>query len=124
MTDNEIKKALEWCCNSGRCKECPHSCLDNGNIEELALDLINRQKAEIERLLQKLQRPQDADPMDFCGVLCDFAEGLIAKAKAEAYKEFANELKCRTHEISYNTMQVVNKDDIDNLLKELVGEDK
>ena len=46
MTDNEIIKALE-CCGGSNCHECPiEGCTDDifGN----ALDLINRQKAEIE----------------------------------------------------------------------------
>ena len=42
--------------------------------------------------------------------------------KIEAYEEFANELKCRTHEISCNTLQVVTEYDIDDLLKELKSE--
>ena len=54
MSDNEIIKALEYCCKNGHCKNCPHSCLTDGNIEELALDLINRQKAEIKRLYEIL----------------------------------------------------------------------
>lgn len=56
MTDNEIIKALECCDGSfDRCEECP---LDNVSqdklrcweLEKSALDLINRQKAENERL--------------------------------------------------------------------------
>jgi len=60
MTDNEIIKALE-CCQSedaGMCRICPfHSDTYSGCWYELhkdALDLINRQKAEIERLNNKL----------------------------------------------------------------------
>ena len=56
MTDNDIIKALE-CCRKPvgqACKECPLNskgvdCLDF-DIDELILDLINRQKAEIESL--------------------------------------------------------------------------
>ena len=50
MTDNEIKKALE-CCINDDCDNCPDTF---GNCEHnamrKALDLINRQQAEIERL--------------------------------------------------------------------------
>ena len=113
LTDAEIKKALECCSVQGHfvCDECP-AWVDSHCIgtHKQTLDLINRLQArvekcekvehfadktiatlqaEIERLLQKTQRPQDADPMDFCGVLCDFSEELITKAKAEARKEFA-----------------------------------
>ena len=95
LTDNEIVKALEVCCTERICRECVYFgekefCIATNT--PAVLDLINRQKAEIERLLQKTQRPQDADPMDFCGVLCDYAEGLIKKAKSEARKEFAERL--------------------------------
>ena len=54
---------------------------------------------------------------------CSYLQLDINTIKIEAYKEFANELKCRTHEISCNTAQVVTRCDIDNLLKDLVGED-
>ena len=58
MTDNEIIKALE-CCQTDECERCPlsnydgcESLLFDGTI---VLDLINRQKAEIE-MLQKTQQ--------------------------------------------------------------------
>ena len=55
MTDNDIKKALELCAtlDSGNCKKCPcrEICNENdGTLTKLILDLINRQKAEIEKL--------------------------------------------------------------------------
>ena len=130
MTDSEIVKVLECCTTNGAsCKDCPAFVkVDRSNCKKYfrgALDLINRLQAENERLLQKTQRPQDADPMDFCGVLCDFAEGLIAKAKTQAYKEFAERL---TEEIVNDIhFSQIEKDYlcvmINNLLKELVGED-
>lgn len=49
MEDKEIIKALEHCINDATCEQCnysPSSCFINEN----ALDLIKRQKAEIERL--------------------------------------------------------------------------
>ena len=52
MTDNEIIKALE-CCGIDDCRDCPCYTEDLGcdhNLQLLALDLINRQKAGIERL--------------------------------------------------------------------------
>ena len=58
MTDEQIVKALE-CCSSAltgeACEKCPlrGECVSKSNtIEELALDLIQRQKAEIERLTE------------------------------------------------------------------------
>ena len=52
MTDNEIIKALECCVNNQYCwlcilKDREDDCHD---ISKSALDLINRQKTEIERL--------------------------------------------------------------------------
>ena len=75
MTDNEIIKALE--------------CDAISEFDHWVLDLINRQKAEIERLTV----PKELIDDDFCGVVCEFAEELIKKAKAEAIKEFAERLK-------------------------------
>lgn len=48
MNDNDIIKALEHCLVSGDCAACMYNearCLD---LTQDALDLINRQKAEIE----------------------------------------------------------------------------
>ena len=62
MTDNDIIKALECCtvCSSietcGRCPyaECPTRKGCVGEMVKDALDLINRQKAEIERLTEEV----------------------------------------------------------------------
>lgn len=53
MTDNEIIKALNDCrdisCND--CLLCNDLCeIDHGGVPAFIIDLINRQKAEIERL--------------------------------------------------------------------------
>lgn len=56
MTDNEIIKALECCkrpANQTSCDDCPYQFSNEKCSSKLiddALDLINRQKAEIERL--------------------------------------------------------------------------
>ena len=108
MTDNEIIEALEYCCHNGHCKNCPHSCADNKNIEDLALDLINRQKEEIERLKgwQDLLKAEK--------------HSLI---KAEAIKGFASKLIEKLsiipqHHFTFLDVEYV----IDNLVKEMVGE--
>ncbi len=77
MTDNEIIKALE-CCKRDDCDNCPNdfgNCY--ANLAGFALDLINRKKAEIERLESAL----------------DAANYTIGYFKAEAIKEFAERLK-------------------------------
>lgn len=78
MTDNEIVKGLEICSNNGDCKECPIN-PHHGNYGyctslaiKAALDLINRQKAEIKKLRYNLE-----------AVLDERAD------HSEAYKEFA-----------------------------------
>ena len=62
MTDNDIIKALE-CCRVGKrehdCKKCPLYCrvpACMGHLTADALDLITRQKAEQERILEELKR--------------------------------------------------------------------
>ena len=74
LTDNEIIKGIECCASrTFRCDECCYAPFKfnecTPHILNDALDLINRQKAEIERLLQKLQQPQTE-------VIKDFAERL------------------------------------------------
>lgn len=60
MSDNEIIKALE-CCSliQGECKECPCNSVMDCDCEDMLLReafyLINRQKAEIERLKTNLK---------------------------------------------------------------------
>lgn len=60
MTDNEIIKALKCCGrkhnekNDTYCKEC-HSENGKGRVE-VVIDLINRQKAEIEKIKKKTKK--------------------------------------------------------------------
>ena len=101
MTDSEIIKALE-CCIDGYCRGCMYgetllmTCKDDLMREALAL--INRQKAEIERLnLENLQMVAS-----------------IKRLTNEAIKEFAERLEeCRV-------IQTANMSGyIDNLVKEM-----
>ena len=95
MTDNEIIKGLE-CCGRESCNGCPYNknCHQGNPMIGDALDLIKRQQEEIEGL-KGIPVSPPKDPMDFCGVLCDYAEELIDKAKSEAYREFAEMLNDR-----------------------------
>lgn len=66
FTDEEVIKALECCCKDnyeGDCPKCPLQLNGNCNVilAEHALDLINRQKEEIERLIENFQRSIRAD---------------------------------------------------------------
>lgn len=64
MTDNEIIRGLEHCKNEGDCFSCPlHRtgyCVNSTTVAESYCDLINRQKAEIERLDIELQAMRGA----------------------------------------------------------------
>lgn len=109
MTDKEIIKALECCSNQkyiSDCEKCKYFAFDcKDTLIEQALDLINRQQAEIERLKgwQDLLKAEK--------------HSLI---KAEAVKEFAERLKAVSH--PYADTQMVFELQIDNLVKEMVGE--
>jgi hypothetical protein len=59
MTNNEIIKALEYCQQQGITSECERCKVKSGcraTLIENALDLIERQKAEIERLTAWLKQ--------------------------------------------------------------------
>lgn len=118
FTDEEIIKALE-CCSTPccECDECPLYCVgancSSFELHRYVLDLINRQKAEIERL----KGWQD--------VLKAEKHSLI---KAEAHKEFAERLKKRKelfHYLEFSEIEEYAVDaTIDNLLKEMIGEEE
>ena len=111
MTDNEIKKALECC--SEHDYLCPKGCpLDSEErdadckaLTKHALDLINRQQAEIERLKKR-----------------SILNGLKVvnkerkQIKSEAIKEFAERLKENFQHIPLVVFR------IDNLVKEMTEE--
>lgn len=85
MTDAEIIKALECCCsnNIDSCEECPikiECYTETIDCKKEALDLINRQKAEIERLQKENNQFADIGKM-------------YSEIKAEAIKEFAERVK-------------------------------
>ena len=107
MNDKDIIKALEDSIH--KMKEC---CVTNwdfyasGDFVKNILDLINRQKAEIERL-QKEGLQLNKTFMDFVNV-----------EKYEAIKEFAERLKEEATVDDDSTWWVANID-IDNLVKEM-----
>ena len=126
MTDNEIIKALECCAKrttSDVCSDCPlrfsDICTEEENgVVKLALGLINRQQAEIERL-EKIRKADNN--------LITSLNKCYETAKAEAIKEFAERLKKKCYEDFQETYEMlspyVTDDDIDNLLKEMEGEE-
>ena len=120
MTDNEIIKALECCSRgSGDRQDWCTDCSARGRLEdcetelpEKALDLINRQKAEIERL--RKETPQTIESIR------KLARDTIRDTKAEAVKEFAERLKRALPNVFYGKTVVI--DAVDNLVKEMTEE--
>ena len=101
FTDEEIIKRLERCVKRG-----------NRNYDtDIVLDLINRQKSEIEQWQEEANSWQTR----FCEEIDNREE-----IKAEAYKEFAEKLKKET--LSDRGYDILQQGTIDNLLKEMVGE--
>ena len=96
MTDNDIIKALECCgCDNYQCDNCPYA-YKTCTVYKDSIDLINRQKAEIERL----------------------------KALAEAIKEFADKaVEKLTENYSGKYCRWID-DTIDSLLKEMEEEEE
>ena len=62
FTDEEVIKALECCTTSADCEECPYYAHPVCNVARSkdALDLINRQRAEIEGLKGVIAAYEDA----------------------------------------------------------------
>ena len=75
MTEEQIIKAL-GCCGARDCGKCPYAGFTKecGSLAILALDLINRQKAGIERLLQKLQQAKSDTIKEFAEALKESAD--------------------------------------------------
>lgn len=138
MTDNEIIKSMQ--CVIGKemlCSECTYQkvlpfpscrmmCAKN------ALDLINRQKAEIEMLKdlityqkQKIKEKEQKynQAVDDMFGLIETTRNEIAETKSEAIKEFIDELKNRVvNKYEYTDIRVFNE--IENLVKEMEGDTK
>lgn len=148
MTDSEIKKAFECCADiNDKCPECPlkdknrESCV--GIFMSNALALINRLQAEVERLNAENKLLIDNDVSNkypncvlvekgriYTKTLEDYDE-LIGNISAEGIKEFAEKLKEHCFEaldsnedlLTADLVCAVKEVTIDNLLKEMVGED-
>lgn len=125
MTDEEIMKALECCCNYGllKCQKCPKQSDSKTCMYDLskdALDLINRKDAENERLKKILENR---------GEICKLCEGKytekIKRARAKAIKEFAERLKAEYifWKIEDGSLRkIIPIYAIDYLVKEMVGD--
>ena len=120
MTDEEIIKAYERCFTLGfdesTCYECPFYTATAKCTEDLrdsVLNLIMRQKAEIEGLQERisyLEESIDCSRKEYNKLLQK-----LQQAKSEAIKEFARELKCGVPQET----GVIRCKDIDTLVKEM-----
>lgn len=143
FTDEEIIKAPECHINAEDCVGCEmFGWCDEIILTELVLDLINRQKAEIERLKSELSNTRRKALLEasskfaghsnyhgdtiLCKLMC-MAEGQevgiaipldMSEMKANAYKEFAERL-CEG-KVSNDKTVIEAK----VLLKEMVGEEE
>lgn len=128
FTDEEIIKAVE-CCSEPCCvcDECPLYCVgvncSSFELHRYALDLINRQKSEIDSLRADLKRVCAERDAHIC------TNNFI---KSEAVKEFSERLKSLVNQHHYMLANIHNSRDfgmftvgfeqaIDNIVKEMVG---
>lgn len=115
MTDNEIIKALECCDTREWCTHCPLK--DNDRCRDVlsaqSVELINRQKAELERLENRKLKD---------GELTLISNTSVKEFKAEAIKGFAERLKdvFITIDGIFECWEV--EEHIDNLVKEMTEE--
>lgn len=110
MTDNEIIKALECCGSNGwgeedkrPCDKCPMQECEDCEVElpDYALNLINRQKAEIEKLKTQLGKRENFFTIKLeKEQLNDIVKSQFEKfevdavtVKNETIREFADQLK-------------------------------
>ncbi len=139
MTDNEIRRDLLRCANKevSFCKECRHRNYGDRCCIQLmqdSLTLINRQKADIEELksdiailkdsninLQELYYTEKEKVTQAKQKVTDACK-MLKTTKSEAIKEFAERLKERLLWSCECEGEFVLKSDIDNLVKEMVGE--
>ena len=140
MTDNEIIKALECCIRTEeKCDECPYW-LDyarcSNALRKDALDLINRQRAEIEELEAEIDKQHEQAKADILGNMADGGTSChwcIEQHRAIAVKEFAERLKATYQDCKFPIIRNINArrfNDrvdyciavLDKIAKEMVGE--
>ena len=139
MIDEQIIKAMEYCCGNIKsdeeCSEdmCYQVSLPEGRNGDIrwcrqwlikdALDLINRQKAEIERLKKEnkiLIKNADTAFQDGLDENRDlFKKEVEPEIRAEAIKEFAQRLKKYLCLDLREGISVVTIDNIDKIVKEM-----
>jgi hypothetical protein len=111
MTDEQIIKALECCTSITEigCELCPYSSTVNCFLRSTqdALDLINRQKAEIENLKEAYAVYEETTG--------------LKQVRSDAIRKFAERLKLYLF-IERGGISTISGKDIDNLVKEMTEE--
>lgn len=128
-TDEEIIKALEYCnADISKCDRCvlQRDCESNpfySAVAEHALDLINRQKAEIERLRAKVET-RTQEKLALGRIYKQKLQTVKYEAGYEAYKEFAERIRacCDLNDDLPTDAWLSVTADIDCVLKEMIGE--
>ena len=126
LTDSETTKALECCSvNPAKCNQCPLDAIGTADcfhlvIQKNALDLINRQKAEIDRLTLEYA--------GFKAGVKHFADigKMYSEVRAEAIREFEDKFLdvCQSFSIEEkDTSYFIWADDFAKIIKEMT-EDK
>lgn len=122
MTDNEIVKALE-CCSTASCisNKCHYEKLHDiptctTKLTKDALDLINRLQVENEDI-KFLYENLKEEHLEIIKA--------IKRTKTEAYKECIEKVKAEINKHSYGVLhKTVINFKLDNILKELVGDNQ
>lgn len=130
-TDKDIISSLEVIATTCNCNECKirsgkwGTCNCSETTANAALDLINRQKAEIKELKRKNEILSRNADNAFQECLNECRELFEPEIKAEAYKEFAERLKRSTVTavIGNEIYAVATSKGVDNLLKEMAGDE-
>ena len=146
LTEEEVIIAFKHCCATEECDNCiaikkignKYDCVLEPSDIVTAFNRLQAEKENLEIELKAMRGAANGFKADNERLQTECGKGANAliklmienrTAKAEAYKEFADRLKEKSWDVPYETknahfVQVIDVGDIDNLLKELVGEDK
>lgn len=119
MTDKEIESSLKVIATTHNCNECKirnckwGTCNCSQITAQAALDLINRQKTTIKNLRNVISNQQ-----------VEVSAKIEKQIKDEAIKDFAERLKGISTQGFWETDAYVSVEQIDDLVKEMVGEEE
>lgn len=93
LTDEEVIEALKYCVKGETCTACPYfikqiDCVYHRRTEGDALDLIHRQKAEIERLKLDLKNEKNWGKIQTKQTVKDTAKEIYQELEDKGYFEY------------------------------------